>query len=208
MSNNAFSELQGSILACQHCAEALPYSPKPIIQIHPDAKILIAGQAPGQKAHDIGRPFDDLSGDRLREWLGVTKDEFYDEQQVAIVPMGFCFPGNSYHKSGPSAGKKSGDLPPRPECAIKWREAVLSQLTKIELTIVLGAYAQAYHLGQSGNVTEQVKQWQYWLEQGKLVLPHPSPRNNRWLKQNPWFEIDVLPALRSRIKALLPPVAS
>ncbi|GGN24331.1 MULTISPECIES: uracil-DNA glycosylase family protein [Marinomonas] len=198
-----FNDIKQAILTCHYCADTLPYPPKPIIQIHPDAKLLIAGQAPGKKTHDIGRPFDDLSGDRLRDWLGITKDEFYDEHQVAIVPMGFCFPGNTFHKNGPSAGKPSGDLPPRPECAIKWREAVLSQLANIELTIVLGAYAQAYHLDQSGNVTEQVKLWQYWLEQGKLVLPHPSPRNNRWLKQNPWFEAEVLPELKARVKALI-----
>jgi uracil-DNA glycosylase len=203
MSNDVFLILKDAVLSCQHCADVLPYLPKPILQIHPNAKLLIAGQAPGQKTHEVGRPFDDLSGERLREWLGLSADEFYDEQQVAIVPMGFCFPGNSVHKSGPSVGKKSGDLPPRPECSIKWREVVLNQLTNIELTIVLGAYAQAYHLGQSGKVTEQVKQWRYWLEQGKLVLPHPSPRNNRWLKQNPWFEAEVLPELKSRIKGLL-----
>ncbi|RBP85565.1 uracil-DNA glycosylase family protein [Marinomonas rhizomae] len=203
MAYDAFLVLKDAMLSCRHCADVLPYPPKPILQIHPNAKLLIAGQAPGKKTHDIGRPFDDLSGDRLRGWLGLSEDEFYDEQQVAIVPMGFCFPGNSVHKSGPSAGKKSGDLPPRPECSIKWREAALNQLTNIKLTIVLGAYAQAYHLGQSGNVTEQVKQWQYWLEQGKLVLPHPSPRNNRWLKQNPWFETEVLPELKARVSRLL-----
>lgn len=197
-----FIELKQDILDCLHCADILPYTPKPILQIHPNAKLLIAGQAPGQKTHDIGRPFDDLSGDRLRDWLGLSVDEFYDELQVAIVPMGFCFPGNNFHKNGASAGKKSGDLPPRPECASKWREAVLNQLPNIELTIVLGAYAQAYHLGESGNVTEQVRQWRYWLEHGKIVLPHPSPRNNRWLKQNPWFEADVLPELKLRVNCL------
>lgn len=206
--SETFNDIKQAILTCHSCADTLPYPPKPIIQIHPDAKLLIAGQAPGKKTHDIGRPFDDLSGDRLRDWLGITKAEFYDEQRVAIVPMGFCFPGSSVHKSGPSVGKKSGDLPPRPECAIKWRATVLSQLVNIELTIVLGAYAQAYHLGQSSNVTEQVKQWQYWLEQGKLVLPHPSPRNNRWLKQNPWFEAEVLPELKHRVKVLLSRPAS
>lgn len=203
MDQNAFLTVKEDILSCQLCAEVLPYPPKPILQIHPMARLLIAGQAPGQKTHDIGRPFDDLSGERLRDWLGLSEAEFYDERQVAIVPMGFCFPGNSFHKSGSSAGKISGDLPPRPECAAKWREAVLNQLTNIELTIVLGAYAQEYHLGQTGKVTEQVKQWRYWLEQGKVALPHPSPRNNRWLKQNPWFEAEVLPELKARIKRLL-----
>ncbi|MBJ7539677.1 uracil-DNA glycosylase family protein [Marinomonas transparens] len=203
MIEDTFTVLQSKILSCQYCADSLPLPPKPIIQIHPEAKLLIAGQAPGQKAHDMGRPFDDLSGDRLRDWLGITKDVFYDAEQVAIVPMGFCFPGNSFFKNGKSASNKSGDLPPRPECAIQWREDLLSQLSKIELTIVLGAYAQDYHLGCSGKVTEQVKKWSFWLEQGKLALPHPSPRNNRWLKQNPWFEVDVLPILKARVKTLL-----
>jgi uracil-DNA glycosylase len=208
MSQETFIALKEAVLSCQHCASLLPTPPEPIVQIHPNAKILIAGQAPGQKAHDSGRPFDDLSGDRLRNWLGVAVDAFYDAQQVAILPMGFCFPGNTYYKSGPSAGKISGDLPPRPECAVKWRETILNQLTHVELTIVLGAYAQKYHLGCSGNLTEQVKAWQYWLEQGILALPHPSPRNNRWLKQNPWFETEVLPELKKRVNALLQVPAS
>jgi len=208
MSEETFVELKRAILSCQHCADVLPYPPKPILQIHPNAKLLVAGQAPGQKAHDAGRPFDDLSGDRLRDWLGISKEDFYDEQQVAILPMGFCFPGNSFHKSGPSTGKKSGDLPPRPECEVKWRETILNQLSNIELTIVLGAYAQKYHLGRSGNVTEQVKAWSFWLEQGLLVLPHPSPRNNRWLKHNPWFAAKVLPELKMRVNALLQSPAS
>nr|WP_231886218.1 uracil-DNA glycosylase family protein [Marinomonas atlantica] len=177
--------------------------PKPILQIHPDARVLIAGQAPGQKAHDAGRPFDDASGDRLRQWLGLSKSSFYDATKLAIVPMGFCFPGNTFFKSGPSKGRKSGDLPPRPECAAKWHEILLGELNKIELTIVLGSHAQAYYLTQSDKVTEHVKRWAYWLEQGKIALPHPSPRNNRWLKQNPWFEEEVLPILRDKVKHLL-----
>ncbi|WP_417503447.1 uracil-DNA glycosylase family protein [Marinomonas gallaica] len=203
MGKESFSQLHQNILNCRQCANVLPLEPKPILQIHPDAKVLIAGQAPGQKAHDAGRPFDDASGDRLRQWLGLNKSDFYDPTQLAIVPMGFCFPGNTFFKSGPSKGRKSGDLPPRPECAATWHEILLGELNKIELTIVLGSHAQAYYLNQSDKVTEQVKRWAYWLEQGQIALPHPSPRNNRWLKQNPWFEEEVLPILRDKVKHLL-----
>ncbi|CUB04261.1 uracil-DNA glycosylase family protein [Marinomonas fungiae] len=203
MDKESFSPLHSAILSCQICAAALPLSPKPILQAHPDARLLIVGQAPGRKAHDAGRPFDDASGDRLREWLGLNKSDFYDAKHVAIVPMGFCFPGNSFFKSGVKKDMISGDLPPRPECAATWHERLLSQLTQIELTIVLGSHAQAYYMNHSSTVTEQVKRWAYWLEQGKLALPHPSPRNNRWLKQNPWFEVEVLPILKDKISSLL-----
>jgi len=195
MIHSSFIELKTAILGCQHCAACLPLPPKPILQIHPDAKILIAGQAPGQKAHEAGRPFDDPSGDRLRQWLGVSKDVFYDAKQIALVPMVFCFPGTV----------KSGDLPPRKECADLWRAPLLAELKGVELVIVLGSYAQAYHLGVKGkaSVTEQVKHWKEYLAQGKLPLPHPSPRNNRWLKQNPWFEEEVLPALKMSVARII-----
>lgn len=203
MGKESFSELHCAILNCQKCAAALPLPPKPILQIHPEARLLIAGQAPGRKAHHAGRPFDDPSGDRLRQWLGLSKSDFYNAKQVAIVPMGFCFPGNTFFKSGPKAGQISGDLPPRPECAATWHERLLDQLSQIELTIVLGSHAQAYYMNHSGTVTEQVKRWAYWLEQGKIALPHPSPRNNRWLKQNPWFEAEVLPILNDKVSRIL-----
>lgn len=192
---HSFIKLEAAIRGCQECSACLPLPPKPILQIHPDAKILIAGQAPGRKAHEAGRPFDDPSGDRLRDWLGISKETFYDAKQVAIVPMGFCFPGTG----------KSGDLPPRKECADLWRAELLAELKQVELIVVLGSYAQAYHLGVNGkaSVTEQVKHWQDYLSQGKLPLPHPSPRNNRWLKQNPWFEQDVLPTLKVTVANLL-----
>ena len=191
----SFSELEASILACTECASVLPLEPKPILQINPQAKILIAGQAPGRRAHDANMPFDDPSGDRLRDWLGISKSAFYDASKIAIVPMGFCFPGSG----------KSGDLAPRKECAKKWRDPLLNQLNQLQLTVILGTYAQAYHLGCSKKVTltEQVKASKYWLEQGKIVLPHPSPRNNRWLAQNPWFEKDILPLLKVRIVQIL-----
>lgn len=199
MEKTSFAALHCEILNCRQCAHHLPNEPKPILQVHPDATVLIAGQAPGQKAHESGRPFDDASGDRLRLWLGLTKADFYDPSQIAIVPMGFCFPGNTFFKSGAAQGRVSGDLPPRPECVATWHEALLNQLNKIELTIVLGSHAQAYYLERSGTVTEQVRRWEYWLKQGKIALPHPSPRNNRWLKQNPWFAEEVLPILRERV---------
>ncbi|GAM70428.1 hypothetical protein JCM19236_566 [Vibrio sp. JCM 19236] len=139
--------------------------------------------------HDTGIPFNDPSGDRLREWMGVSKEMFYDEKQIALLPMGFCFPGTG----------KSGDLPPRPECAQRWREQLLAQLPNIELTLVLGKYAQSYHFGKSKrSLTELVVGWQdYWPN--KVPLPHPSPRNNIWLKRNPWFEKELIPQLQARL---------
>jgi uracil-DNA glycosylase len=154
---------------------------------------LIAGQAPGRKVHESGVPFDDASGDRLRDWLGVTRELFYDPRRIAILPMGFCFPGSG----------RSGDLPPRPECAPAWRSRLLGHLRHLELTVVVGQYAQAYHLGQGGgSLTDTVKAWRtHWP--GAIPLPHPSPRNNLWLRRNPWFETEVLPALRKRVSKVL-----
>jgi len=164
-----------------------------VLQVDARAKILIAGQAPGRKVHESGLPFDDASGERLRQWLGISNETFYDPSKLAILPMGFCFPGTG----------KSGDLPPIPLCAQTWRDALLAQLPNIELTIVLGKYAQDYHLGKSSmNVTQRVQAWQdTWPEM--IALPHPSPRNNIWLKRNTWFERDVVPALKSRVKEIL-----
>ncbi|RZF78532.1 uracil-DNA glycosylase [Pseudoalteromonas sp. S4488] len=179
---------------CVICEPHLPLGARPVIQFNPQARILIAGQAPGIKVHESGKPFNDASGQRLRCWLGVTSDEFYDERNFAILPMGFCYPGKG----------KSGDLPPRKECAIAWREKLLAQLNNIELTIILGKYAQAYHLPHTKQLplTELVKSWrEYWPNY--LPLPHPSPRNNIWLKKNPWFEQQVLPELSSKIRAIL-----
>ncbi len=189
----SISSLLTEVRACTLCEANLPLGPRPVIQLHPSAKILIAGQAPGRKVHESGIPFDDASGDRLREWLGVSREVFYNPKQFAIVPMGFCFPGTG----------KSGDLPPRPECAETWRKRVLAQLSNIEMTLVLGKYAQAYHFGKSASsVTELVKSWRhYWPE--ILPLPHPSPRNNIWLRKNPWFEGEVLPVLRDRVSEVI-----
>ena len=185
--------LASEVRSCRLCEKHLPHPPRPVIQIHPNARILIAGQAPGRKVQASGIPFDDASGDRLRDWMGITKDVFYDPQQVAIVPMGFCFPGTG----------KSGDLPPRPECAETWRERVLDQLPNIESTLVIGKYAQDYHFNQSVNtVTELVNNWQeYWPD--RIPLPHPSPRNNLWLRKNPWFESELIPRLQTQIAKIL-----
>ncbi len=188
-----FESLLNEVSRCRLCADDLPLGPRPVLQCSASARILIAGQAPGSKVHASGIPFDDPSGDRLREWMGIKPEVFYDPARVAILPMGFCYPGSG----------KSGDLPPRPECAEKWRRPLLAGMPRIELTLVLGAYAQAYHLAAaSKSVTERVRGWQdCWPR--VLPLPHPSPRNNRWLKQNPWFDEELLPALRARVKQIL-----
>ncbi len=181
------------VRACTICKD-LPLGPRPILQISSHAKLLIIGQAPGRITHQKGVPFDDPSGDRLRNWLGVNRSTFYDASKIAIVPMGFCFPGTG----------KGGDLPPRSECAPAWRKPILASLVSIELTLIIGRYAIDWHLPEySGHtVTAAVQSWtNVWPSQ--LILPHPSPRNNRWLKSNPWFEDDVIPALRKRTKQLI-----
>ena len=181
-----FSQLIESVRQCRICEKSLPLGPRPVLQVHPQAKILIAGQAPGRRVHESGIPFDDPSGDRLREWLGVTREVFYDETKIAILPMGFCYPGTG----------KSGDLPPRPECAETWRQRLLESLLQIKLTLVIGQYAQNWHLTHKhGNLTDTVRAWQ---EYGPNIipLPHPSPRNNIWLKKNPWFSESLLPSLK------------
>jgi uracil-DNA glycosylase len=190
----AMTRLLRQVRTCTLCAAHLPLGPRPVLQVHPDAKILIAGQAPGARVHESGIPFHDASGDRLRDWMGLDAATFYDPRRVAILPMGFCYPGTG----------NSGDLPPRPECAPAWRSRLLARLPSVELTLVIGQYAHAWHLEdtQRATLTETVQAWRaYWP--ASLPLPHPSPRNNRWLQRNPWFEKDVLPQLRRRIAALL-----
>jgi uracil-DNA glycosylase len=189
-----YPTLLDDVRLCTLCASQLPFQPNPILQLHPQARILIAGQAPGLKAHDSNKPFNDPSGVRLRGWMDIDETAFYNPELVAILPMGFCYPGK-----GPS-----GDLPPRPECAEHWRSNLLELLPNIQLTLVIGQYAQRWHLAQGNkeNLTDIVRNWRaHWPE--VLPLPHPSPRNNRWLKQNPWFEGKVLPVLRSRVFELI-----
>ncbi len=188
-----YTGLLEDVRACRLCEPHLPLGPNPILQIHPAARILIAGQAPGRRVHESGVPFDDPSGDRLREWLGVTHDEFYDPGKIAILPMGFCYPGTG----------KSGDLPPRPECAPAWRSQLLAILENLELTLVIGQYAIRSHLPASGkNLTDTVRAWRDYG--GDVIpLPHPSPRNNIWLKKNPWFGESLLPHLRRATRRAL-----
>jgi uracil-DNA glycosylase len=163
-----------------------------VLQADAGARILIAGQAPGRRVHESGIAFDDPSGERLRGWMGVDRVTFYDPRRIAILPMGFCFPGTG----------SSGDLPPRPECADRWRMRLLEALPRVALTLVLGHHAQAWHLGCGEGVTELVRRWRDFGP-AALPLPHPSPRNNRWLKSNPWFEAEVIPVLRDRVSKLL-----
>lgn len=189
----SLASLINEVRACSLCKEHLPHGPRPVFQIHESARILLAGQAPGKRVHETGIPFNDPSGDRLRTWLGISREIFYDAKQVAILPMGFCFPGTG----------KSGDLPPHPECALRWRAALLSHLKNLKLMLVLGQYAQAYHLPNAGaSLTENVRAWRKnWPY--IVPLPHPSPRNNLWLKRNPWFEQELIPILRARVLEIL-----
>jgi len=189
---SALANLLKDVRGCTLC-EDLPFGPRPVVQIASGAHILIAGQAPGNRVHESGVPFDDPSGDRLRDWMGINKETFYDPDQVAIQPMGFCYPGTG----------KSGDLPLRSECAPAWREQLLGHLKHLQLTLVVGQYAQDYHLGKSKDtLTKRVLNWRSgWPS--TVPLPHPSHRNNRWLAKNPWFESELLPELRQRISQIL-----
>jgi uracil-DNA glycosylase len=186
--------LLDEIRACRLCADHLPLGPRPVLQAGAGARLLIVGQAPGSRVHRSGVPFDDPSGERLRDWLGVSREIFYDADRVALVPAGFCYPG----KGG------GGDLPPRPECAPTWQAPVRRLLPRIGLTLLVGAYAQALYLGRGRRptLTATARAWRdfapdFW------PIPHPSPRNTAWFKHHPWFEAEVVPALRERIRVLL-----
>lgn len=189
----AFDRLLAEVRACTCCGPQLPAGPRPVLQAHPDARLLIAAQAPGRRVHETGIPFHDASGERLRRWLGLSSAEFHDARRVAILPMGFCYPGR-----GPS-----GDRPPRPECAPRWRAQLLAMLTQVRLTIVIGHHALAWHLPEArGGLAQAVR------EAGRhgpdvVVLPHPSPRNNGWLAHHPWFEAEVVPRLQARVAEVL-----
>lgn len=175
--------------SCRLCLQHLPLPPRPIIQAGEAARILIIGQAPGLRAHETATPWNDASGERLRDWLQVSREQFYNPELFAIVPMGFCYPGKG----------KSGDLPPRKECAPQWHARLLAQLPNIQLTLLIGQYAQQYYLPNShSNLTERVSDWRQ-LPPQLLALPHPSPRNIAWFKRNPWFEQELVPELRRRV---------
>ncbi len=186
--------LLAEIRLCDVCSAQLPLGPRPILQAHPDARVLVAGQAPGRRVHDTGIPWDDPSGVRLREWMGIEEVQFHDRRQVALVPMGFCYPGTG----------ASGDLPPRKECSDLWHQRLLVMLPKVRLTLLLSQYAHTYYLEgrRKKTLTETVRAWEEYRPT-YIPLPHPSPRNNRWLKKNPWFQEDVLPYVRKRVRALL-----
>ncbi len=181
------------ISKCTHCADQLNHSPRPVVSFSEESKIVIIGQAPGSVVHKTGIPWDDKSGERLREWMGLSKEDFYDPKKIGIVPMGFCYPGKG----------KSGDLPPRKECAPLWHEQILSQLKQVQLVLLIGKYAQDYYLQNSKkNLTENVLHFEEYLPK-YFVLPHPSPRNNIWQAKNPWFAEDVLPVLSQKVKIIL-----
>ncbi len=177
--------------ACRHCAESLPLGPRPTLQAGPHARLMIIGQAPGTKVHDTGIPFNDPSGDRLRDWLGMDRASFYDPDRLAIMPMGFCYPGRN---------PRGGDLPPRPECAPLWHPRLLPALGAVELVLLVGLYSQARYLGEKRKrtLTETVQAWRDYAPRF-LPLPHPSWRNNAWIKKNPWFEAELLPHLKARV---------
>jgi uracil-DNA glycosylase len=187
--------LSAEIAACRRCASrfaatATAHVPRPVVWFRPSARLLIAGQAPGQRVHEAGRPFADASGRRLRAWLGLDEAAFYDRDRVAIVPMAFCFPG--YDARG-------ADLPPPPVCAATWRAEVMASLPQLRLVLAVGGAAQRWHLGATGGVTATVADWRRHAARGIWPLPHPSWRNTGWLRRNPWFEAETLPALRAAL---------
>lgn len=190
--------LLDEIRACTICAPRFAatetgHAPRPVVRARPEARLLIAGQAPGARVHRSGKPFTDPSGDRLRDWLGVTEDEFYDTGRVAILPMAFCFPGYD---------AKGSDRAPPPVCARTWRARLMEELPQVRLTLMIGGHAQKWHLGTREGVTETVRRWRE-APPGMIPLPHPSWRNTAWLKRNPWFETELLPVLRTRVREAL-----
>lgn len=204
ISTEALGQLEAQVRSCRVCRDAptgkpLPHEPRPVAWASATARVLIAGQAPGTRVHASGIPFDDRSGDRPRDWMGLTRGEFYDRSKLAILPMGFCFPGQD---------AKGGDLPPRTECAPLWRARIMAAMPQIELVLAIGQYAQAWHLGalRAPSLTETVARWKtIYAATGHphvLPMPHPSWRNTGWLKKNVWFEADLLPFLRGEVVRL------
>ena len=194
MHPSPLDELLAAIRACRVCARELPHDPRPVLQVSATARILICGQAPGTRVHATGLPFNDPSGDRLRDWLGLERERFYDARRVAIVPMGFCYPGRD---------AEGGDLPPRGECAPLWQARGRAELPTVELTLLVGRYAKGWHLGPRAKASlgETVRAWRDYLPR-YLPLPHPSWRNSLWLKRNPWFADEVLPYVRGEVRRL------
>jgi uracil-DNA glycosylase len=193
--DRGLNALLREIRRCRLCAADLPLGPRPVVRASRTARLMIVGQAPGTRVHETGIPWNDPSGDRLRAWLAIDRDVFYDEARIAIVPMGFCYPG---------VDRNGGDKPPRPECARHWHPRLAPHLSQLELTLLVGGYAQKYYLNgrRRPSMTETVRCWRDYAPRF-LPLPHPSWRNIAWMKKNPWFDDDVLPALRERVQALL-----
>ncbi|MFQ5763403.1 MAG: uracil-DNA glycosylase family protein [Rhodospirillales bacterium] len=189
------SRLLAEIRGCGICARHLPLGPRPVLRAGSTARLLIVGQAPGTRVHETGVPWNDPSGERLRDWLQIPPDVFYDETRVAIMPMGFCYPGRD---------KKGGDKPPRPECAPEWHPKILPLLPELSLTLLVGGYAQKHYLGPAAakSVTETVRAWRDYLPRF-LPTPHPSWRTIHWQRRNPWFEAEVIPEMRRRVRTLL-----
>lgn len=192
----ALDRVLAEVRACRICAAELPLGPRPVVRMAKSARILVIGQAPGTRVHETGLPWNDASGDRLRDWLGLAVDDFYDPAKLAIMPMGFCYPGRF---------DRGGDLPPRPECAPTWHDVLRQHLPDIGLTLLIGQYAQERYLGprRSKTMTETVHRFHEFLGEGILPMPHPSWRNTAWMKKNLWFERDLLPVLQSRVHSLL-----
>ncbi len=192
--DKSLKQLLREVRGCEVCAEHLPFPPRPVLRASASARLLIVGQAPGRRVHETGIPWNDPSGDRLRDWMQVSRDIFYDESRIAIIPAAFCYPGKA----------ASGDVPPRPECAPLWHPRLRAALPDIRLTLLVGSYAQAYYLGgrRRGTLTETVRHWQDYQPEF-FPLPHPSPRNQIWLKRNQWFAEEVLPCLRQKVAAVL-----
>lgn len=192
----ALDHVLAKVRTCRICADHLPLGPRPVVRMAKSARILVIGQAPGTKVHETGLPWNDASGDRLRDWLDMSVGDFYDPGKLAIMPMGFCYPGRF---------ERGGDLPPRPECAPEWHDALREHLPDIGLTLLIGQYAQEYYLGnrRSKTMTETVQRFGEFLPENILPMPHPSWRNTAWMKKNPWFESDLLPVLRMKVHDLL-----
>ena len=191
--NRAFERLLGEVRACTVCASHLPLGPRPVVQAAPSATLLIIGQAPGTRVHESGVAWSDPSGERLRDWTGIDPATFYDPAKIALMPMGFCYPGRS-----PSGG----DAPPRPECAPLWHAPIRAHLPAVRLTLLVGGYAQKAYLAGAATLTDAVRDFE-GAPPGLFVLPHPSWRSTGWMRRNPWFETDVLPMLRARVDAAL-----
>jgi uracil-DNA glycosylase len=183
-----------TIVNCRNCEQSLPLGPHPVLIFRKQAKILVAGQAPGRRVHETGLPFNDPSGDRLRNWMGIDRDTFYNHPLISIIPMGFCYPGSG----------KTGDLPPRKECAALWRDMLMDSMPRLETTLAIGSYSIDWHLEErkKKNLTETVRSWKDYAP-AVIPMPHSSPRNNLWLRANPWFENEVVPYIRTQVEIIL-----